>query len=44
MEPYHTLRLKDTLFGTDFVLLPRFLFFPLQKWYSCNLVIERKVI
>jgi hypothetical protein len=28
----------------DFIIVPRFVFFPLSKWYSCNKVIERKVI
>ncbi len=44
MEPNHSSRLKEVLFGTDFVLLPRYVFFALSKWFSCNLVIERKVI
>jgi hypothetical protein len=42
--PHHSLRLNDALYGTDFVLLPRFVFFPLSKWYGCNKVIERRVI
>jgi hypothetical protein len=44
VEPYHKMRMKDTQYGTDFVLLPQFVFFPLSKWYGCNQVIERKVI
>jgi hypothetical protein len=44
MEPLHKLRLKDVAYGTDFLILPRFMFFPLSRWYQCNSVIERKVI
>lgn len=44
--PHHSLRLTDALYGTDFVLLPRFVYFPLSKWYGggCSRVIERRVI
>ena len=44
IENMHSLRLKDIEYGVDFIILPRFVFFPLSKWHSCNKVIERKVI
>ena len=42
--PHHTLRLKDALYASEFIILPRFVFFPLSKWYGCNKVIERRVV
>jgi hypothetical protein len=44
LEDKHSYRLKDVIFGTDFIIIPRFMFFPLSKWYKCNQMIERKVI
>ena len=44
MEPNHALRMKDVTYGTDFVIVPRFVFFPLSKWYPCNRIIERQVV
>lgn len=44
MEPLHELRLKDVTYGDGFILVPRFVFYPLSKWYKCTKVIERKVI
>jgi hypothetical protein len=44
IENMHNLRLKEILLGIDFIVVPRFMFFPLSKWYGCNKVIERKVI
>ncbi len=44
LENMHNLRLKDLLLGIDFIIIPRFMFFPLSKWYGCNKVIERRVI
>ena len=44
VEQYHSQRLRDVEYGQDFVVLPRNVFFPLSKWYKCNIVIERKVI
>jgi hypothetical protein len=32
------------VYAKDFLIVPRFVFFALQKWYGCNSVIERKVI
>lgn len=29
---------------TDYLLLPKFVFWPLSKWYACDKVIERMVI
>jgi hypothetical protein len=44
MEPLHELRLKDVTYGDGFILVPRFVFYPLSKWYKCTKVIERKVV
>jgi hypothetical protein len=44
LENMHNLRLKDLVLGIDFIIVPRFMFFPLSKWYGCNKVIERRVI
>ena len=44
IEPLHELRMKEVLFSDDFILVPKFVFFPLSKWYQCSKVIERKVI
>jgi DUSP domain len=44
VENLHSQRLKEVQYGVDFILVPRFVFFPLSKWFACNKVIERKVI
>jgi hypothetical protein len=44
VENLHSSRLKDVQYSQDFIIVPRFVFFPLSKWFSCNKVIERKVI
>lgn len=45
LEPKHSYRLKDNLeFMNDFLLLPKFVFWPLSKWYACDLELERDVI
>jgi len=44
VENLHSSRLKEVQYNQDFIIVPRFVFFPLSKWYSCNKVIERKVI
>jgi len=44
VEPLHELRLKEVTYGEGFMLVPKFVFFPLSKWYKCTKVIERKVI
>ena len=44
IEYMHSLRTKDVQYGVDFIIVPINVFFPLSKWYSCNKVIERKVI
>jgi DUSP domain len=45
VEPKHAFRLKDNLeFMTDYLLLPKFVFWPLSKWYACDKEIERVVI
>lgn len=44
LEAMHQHRFREMEYGTDFIIVPRFVFFPLSKWYECNSVIERKVI
>ena len=44
LEAHHCFRMKEYTYGTEFIIVPRFVYFPLSKWYSCNKVIERKVI
>lgn len=45
IETRHSYRLKDSLeFMTDYLLLPKFVFWPLSKWYACDVEIERVVI
>ena len=44
MEPSHQFRMKDLVYKQDYILLPKFVFFPLSKWYSCDKVITRQVI
>jgi hypothetical protein len=44
LEPYHELRLKEVLYNANFILVPRFVFYPFSKWYKCTKTIERKVI
>jgi hypothetical protein len=36
--------MKEGVLNEDFVIVPKFVFYPLSKWYNCNKVIERKVI
>ena len=44
MEEMHTFRMKDLTYKQDFVLLPKYVYFPLSKWYSCEKEITRSVI
>jgi hypothetical protein len=44
LEPLHEFRMREVLYGDDFLLVPKFVFQPLSKWYQCTKVIERKVI
>jgi hypothetical protein len=45
LEPMHDLRFKDEIsYGDRFILVPRFVFYPLSKWYKITKVIERRVI
>ena len=41
MEELHKYRLKDLTYKEDFVLLPKYAFFPLAKWYNCDKTITR---
>ena len=36
--------MKDMTINEDFVLVPKCVFEPLQRWYNCTKVIERTVI
>ena len=31
------------MFDVDFIIVPKYVFKPLSKWYTCNKVIERSV-
>ncbi|TNV87076.1 hypothetical protein FGO68_gene9179 [Halteria grandinella] len=44
IEILHTVRLQDVQYGVDYIIVPRFVYFALSKWYPCNQAIERKVI
>lgn len=44
LEPLHEQRFKEVTYGEGFILVPKFVFFPMSKWYKCTKVIERKVI
>ena len=44
MEEMHTFRMKDLTYKQDFVLLPKYVYYPLSKWYSCDKEITRSVI
>ena len=44
MEEMHSFRMKDLTYKQDFVLLPKYVFYPLSKWYSCDKEITRSVI
>lgn len=44
MEAFHQFRMKDLVYKQDYVLLPKFVFFPLSKWYPCDKIITRHVI
>jgi hypothetical protein len=36
--------MKDLIYNEDFILVPKFVFYPFSKWYNVTKVIERKVI
>lgn len=39
------MRMKDDHnYGDKFIVVPKYVFFPLSKWYKTTKVIERKVI
>lgn len=39
----HQIRWKeDLVWNHDFVVVPKYVFIPLSKWYSCDKVIEIK--
>ena len=44
MEEMHHFRMKDLTYKQDFVLLPKYVYYPLSKWYSCEKEITRSVI
>ena len=45
MEPYHKYRLKDHCqYLSEFVILPKFVFRPLSKWYGCDVELTSSLI
>ena len=44
MEEMHQFRMKDLTYKQDFVLLPKYVYYPLSKWYQCEKEITRNVI
>jgi len=44
MEDMHQFRMKDLTYKQDFVLLPKYVYYPLSRWYSCDKEITRSVI
>ena len=44
MEDMHLFRMKDLAYKTDFTVLPKYVYHPLSKWYSCEKEITRQVI
>ncbi len=44
LEPLHDHRMREVVLNEDFIMVPKFVFFPLTKWYKCTKAIERKVI
>ena len=44
MEDMHQFRMKDMTYKEDFVLVPRYVYYPLSKWYACEKTITRQVI
>ncbi len=44
MEEMHLFRMKDLTYKQDFVILPKYVYYPLSKWYSCEKEITRTVI
>ena len=41
MEPNHQFRMKDLMYKQDYILVPKFVFYPLSKWYSCDKIITK---
>ena len=41
MEDMHQYRLKDLTYKDDFVLVPKYVYFPLAKWYNSEKAITR---
>ena len=44
MEDMHQFRMRDLTYKQDFVLLPKYVYHPLSKWYNCDKEITRSVI
>ena len=44
MENMHQFRMKDLTYKEDFVLVPKFVYYPLSKWYASEKTITRQVI
>ena len=41
MENMHQFRMKDMTYKEDFVLVPKYVYFPLSKWYASEKTITR---
>ena len=41
MEDMHQFRMKDLAYKQDFVLMPKYVYYPLSKWYTCEKEITR---
>ena len=44
MEPMHEFRMKDLTYKEDFVLVPKYVHYPLSKWCASEKTITRWVI
>jgi len=44
IEEGHDYRLKEVTYNEEFVIVPKFVFRSLSRWYQCNMVIERIVL
>ena len=44
IEEMHQFRMKDLSYKTDWIVVPKYVFYPLGKWYQCDKTITRQVI
>ena len=43
IEKGHKFMMKESYYNENFVILPKYAYRALSKWYPCNLELERKV-